>query len=242
MAPLHQLTCCRNNCTSDCHYHHSCHRIFSLPTSQVCHRWCHKQNHRRFASGSCQYPRNISKSEHYPLLRYSWGYLWCCNNYLHLYVSKCRSKSDANLFEGPVEVAKNATQTSVLMAGLSNSDHRGPSISSVVPRKGAGRVSSTAATREIFRRYGFFGLYTGFKLHLARDVVGSAIYFGVYEATKQAMTSLSHTEKANTPLAVATAGMLCGMCSWGLVSSASLPRTAMPPLRTLQDTLSKFKT
>jgi Mitochondrial carrier protein len=121
-----------------------------------------------------------------------------------------------------VEVAKNATQTSVLMAGLS-ADHRGLTISSVAPKKNVGRVSSIAATREIFRRYGFLGLYTGFKLHLARDVIGSAIYFGVYEATKQAMTSLSQTEKANTPLAVATAGMLCGMCSWSLVSSSSSP-------------------
>lgn len=110
------------------------------------------------------------------------------------------------------------------MAGLSG-EARGPSISSVAPKKNVGRVSSTAATREIFRRHGFFGLYTGFKLHLARDVVGSAIYFGVYEATKQAMTSFSKTDKANTPLAVATAGMLCGMCSWSLVSLCPHPVT-----------------
>jgi Mitochondrial carrier protein len=125
---------------------------------------------------------------------------------------------NSDLLEGPVEVAKNATQTSVLMAGLKG-NHGGPTVSGVAPKKNVGRVSSTAATREIFRRHGFFGLYTGFKLHLVRDVVGSAIYFGVYEATKQAMTSFSKTEKANTPLAVATAGMLCGMCSWSLVST-----------------------
>ena len=121
---------------------------------------------------------------------------------------------------GPVEVAKNATQTSVLMAGYTG-DHQGPPNKGGSPKKNIARVSSTAATREIFRRHGFFGLYTGFKLHLARDVVGSAIYFGVYEATKQAMTSFSKTEKANTPLAVATAGMLCGMCSWSLVREDS---------------------
>jgi len=103
------------------------------------------------------------------------------------------------------------------MASLSR-DALGPTISSTAPKKNFGRISSIAATREILRRYGFLGLYTGFKLHLARDVVGSAIYFGVYEATKQAMTSLSNTGKANTPLAVATAGMLCGICSWSLVS------------------------
>lgn len=122
--------------------------------------------------------------------------------------------------KGPVEVAKNATQTSVLMAGLSG-EPRDPSVSRVAPKKNIGRISSIAATREILQRHGFLGLYTGFKLHLARDVVGSAIYFGVYEATKQAMTSFSKTEKANTPLAVATAGMLCGICSWSLVSQQS---------------------
>jgi Mitochondrial carrier protein len=133
-----------------------------------------------------------------------------------------RALFDVNGLKGPVEVTKNATQTSVLMAGL-NSDHRGPSIGTVAPKKNIGRVSTIAATREIFRRHGFFGLYTGFKLHMARDVVGSAIYFGVYEATKQAMTSFSKTEKANTPLAVATAGMLCGMCSWSLVRTHPWP-------------------
>lgn len=123
---------------------------------------------------------------------------------------------DSDHSKGPIEVAKNATQTSVLMAGMSASSHGQPR-NGTTPKKNAGRVSSTAATREIFRRHGFLGLYTGFRLHLARDVVGSAIYFGVYEATKQAMTSLSNTGKANTPLAVATAGMLCGMFSWSLV-------------------------
>lgn len=131
-----------------------------------------------------------------------------------------RNDVSPDSLKGPVEVAKNATQTSVLMAGLSG-EPRGPPISSVAPKKNVGRVSSIAATREIFQRHGFFGLYTGFKLHLARDVVGSAIYFGVYEATKQAMTSFQKTEKANTPLAVATAGMLCGICSWSLVRRQS---------------------
>lgn len=118
---------------------------------------------------------------------------------------------------GPIEVAKNATQTSVLMSAK-NGDLKASSVLSDI-KKGAGRVSSLAATRQISQRHGFFGLYTGFRLHLARDVAGSAIYFGVYEATKQAMTSISNTDKANTPLAVATAGMLCGICSWGFVSS-----------------------
>lgn len=113
------------------------------------------------------------------------------------------------------------------MAGWS-ADQGSSSTSHVTTKKNLGRLSSIAATREIIRRYGFLGLYTGFKLHLARDVVGSAIYFGVYEATKQAMTSFSKTEKANTPLAVATAGMLCGMCSWSLVRTLPHPmRKAM---------------
>ena len=136
-----------------------------------------------------------------------------CELVAHRHAQKTHS------FSGPIEVMKNTTQTSVLMAGY-DSDHRTGSASNTVAKQCNSRISSLAATQQIIRRHGFFGLYTGFRLHLARDVAGSAIYFGVYEATKQAMTSFSKTEKANTPIAVAIAGMLCGMCSWCLVSAA----------------------
>lgn len=112
----------------------------------------------------------------------------------------------------PFELVKNATQTSVLMS-RNDIDFRGPAIGSIEP-KGHGRVNSWLACKQIVQRRGFLGLWTGFQLHLLRDVAGTGIYFGVYEATKQAITTYSGVGKPNTATAVATAGMLCGVMSW----------------------------
>ena len=111
----------------------------------------------------------------------------------------------------PFELIKNATQTSVLMA--SDSTPRGTAVGSVAP-KSTHRVNSWNACKRIVHRHGILGLYTGFHLHLVRDVVGSGLYFGVYEATKQAMTAYRGKDKANGPVAVATAGTMCGILSW----------------------------
>ena len=114
----------------------------------------------------------------------------------------------------PFELAKNATQTSVLMAS-EKAEHRGTTIGSVAP-KNAGKVTTIEACRQIIQRKGILGMYTGFQLHLVRDVVGSGIYFGVYEATKQALTTYNEASKANTPAAVGIAGLLCGTMSWAV--------------------------
>lgn len=115
----------------------------------------------------------------------------------------------------PFELIKNATQTSVLMASSTTVDAtpRGPSIGSVAP-KSVGRVSSWRAVKQIVERRGVLGLWTGFQLHMARDLVGSGIYFGVYEAVKQSITSYRGVGEANTIPAVATAGVICGVLSW----------------------------
>ncbi|KIX07518.1 uncharacterized protein Z518_02171 [Rhinocladiella mackenziei CBS 650.93] len=109
----------------------------------------------------------------------------------------------------PVELIKNATQTSVLMASQGN-------ITTIDPmtHKNAGRVSSWASMRRIVERRGPLGLWTGFRLHLLRDVIGSGIYFGVYETTKQSLNSYYGAEKANSAGAVAMAGAICGVGAW----------------------------
>ena len=58
------------------------------------------------------------------------------------------------------------------------------------------------------------GLWTGFRLHLLRDVIGSGIYFGVYETTKQSLNSYYGAEKANSAGAIAVAGAICGIGAW----------------------------
>ncbi|CAI4218198.1 unnamed protein product [Parascedosporium putredinis] len=50
------------------------------------------------------------------------------------------------------------------------------------------------------------GLYTGFNLHLLRDTLGTAIYFAVYESSKQLVTSLGGEYPYTRKLAVLMSG------------------------------------
>lgn len=109
-------------------------------------------------------------------------------------------------FLTPIELIKNCTQSSVVMASsLSNSQ---PKV------KNAGRVTSMAAVRQIVRERGMLGLYTGFKLHAIRDVAGTGLYFGIYETLKQTINSAYGADKVNAPGAVMFAGAACGVLSW----------------------------
>ena len=116
-------------------------------------------------------------------------------------------------FLTPFELVKNATQTSVLMSSTSDL-LRGPNISAIEPAKMDSRVGPWKALRQIVATRGPLGLWTGWNLHLARDTVGSGIYFGVYEAVKQAITSYRGADQPNTMMAVASAGTICGVMSW----------------------------
>lgn len=88
-------------------------------------------------------------------------------------------------------------------------------ISTNVPHelKNAKRISQFQAAKTIVKSRGVLGLYTGFNLHLAREVAGSAIYFGVYETVKQSINSAYGMQHVNAPGAVAAAGMICGVVS-----------------------------
>jgi len=109
----------------------------------------------------------------------------------------------------PVELIKNATQSSVLMASQAD-----PMAANSANTKNVGRVSSWKSMKRIIERRGPLGLWTGFRLHLLRDVIGSGIYFGVYETTKQSLNSYYGAEKANSAGAIAVAGAICGIGAW----------------------------
>jgi hypothetical protein len=112
----------------------------------------------------------------------------------------------------PVELIKNATQSSVLMASQAD-----PMAANSANTKNVGRVSSWNSMKRIIERRGPLGLWTGFRLHLLRDVIGSGIYFGVYETTKQSLNSYYGAEKANSAGAIAVAGAICGIGAWVVV-------------------------
>lgn len=89
----------------------------------------------------------------------------------------------------------------------------------------------------IVKHRGFSGLYTGFGLHLseycllflslwkiltrldsiARDTLGTAMYFITYESSKQLLTTFGGDGSHNNPFAVLIAGGMCGIVSWALI-------------------------
>jgi hypothetical protein len=102
---------------------------------------------------------------------------------------------------------------------------RGPTVSQVSPEK-TGRIGSLDAVKQIVQRHGLLGLYTGFRLHLARDTIGTGVFFGVYESTKMAITAYRGGE-SNSGAAIGIAGALCGIMSWCLVGYP-LPSCTFP--------------
>jgi hypothetical protein len=91
--------------------------------------------------------------------------------------------------------------------------------------KNVGRVSSMGAARQIISERGFLGLFTGFRLHLYRDVLGTGLYFGIYETLKQSINSAYGADKVNAPGAVMFAGAACGVLSWTMTYPLDTAKT-----------------
>ena len=89
--------------------------------------------------------------------------------------------------------------------------------SSTVPVRSGAWVTA----RRMVRDRGFMGLYAGYRLHLLRDTIGTAIYFTTYESAKQLMAN-AQGKSPTSPYAVLVAGGLCGIVSWACVSAAIL--------------------
>jgi len=80
---------------------------------------------------------------------------------------------------------------------------------------------SVATARRLIRDRGYAGLYSGYRLHMLRDVIGSSVYFTTYESGKQAVASLRGKNPSDSA-AIPAAGFLCGMVSWAIVSDHPL--------------------
>ncbi|KAI9257421.1 ribonuclease H-like domain-containing protein [Sporodiniella umbellata] len=84
-------------------------------------------------------------------------------------------------------------------------------------------TSSWYSAREILKKRGLTGLYNGFCLHLARDAIGTGVYFGGYETTKYTLSKLR-----NTPAGPGTqflAGGICGIMCWLVVFPLDLVKS-----------------
>lgn len=79
------------------------------------------------------------------------------------------------------------------------------------------RTGSFATASRLVKDRGFVGLYSGYRLHLMRDTLGTAIYFATYESVKQFMGN-ARGLSATSPGAVLLGGGACGVLSWVIVS------------------------
>lgn len=84
------------------------------------------------------------------------------------------------------------------------------------------KAGSLNTARRLVRDRGFTGLYAGYRMHLLRDTIGTAIYFMTYESAKQLMANARGREPTS-PYAVVVAGGLCGIVSWACVSLVLFP-------------------
>ncbi|GAB7345452.1 hypothetical protein MBLNU457_3782t1 [Dothideomycetes sp. NU457] len=86
------------------------------------------------------------------------------------------------------------------------------------------KISARKTATRLWRERGFFnGLYCGYRLHLTRDIAGTAIYFTTYETVKQMLGNGRGTP--NSPVAITFAGMACGIVSWTLTYPLDVAKT-----------------
>lgn len=134
----------------------------------------------------------------------------------------------------PFELTKLSAQVSVLLAQTKSKDmcSQRQAVAASYQNKGTLKTMAT-----IIKHRGFMGLYTGFNLHLSesffaglcrpwvapanavqvRDTLGTAIYFAVYESSKQLGTSLGGEHPYARKLSVLMSGGLCGIVSWAAI-------------------------
>ncbi|RMY48755.1 hypothetical protein D0865_07901 [Hortaea werneckii] len=103
----------------------------------------------------------------------------------------------------------------------SNPKGAGQNPSPIVDVKSGG---SWNTARRLVRDRGVLGLYAGYRLHLLRDTIGTAIYFTTYESAKQLMAN-SRGKNPTTPYAVMFAGGLCGILTTSLIYPIDVAKT-----------------
>ncbi|KAI7866814.1 hypothetical protein BDF14DRAFT_1743342 [Spinellus fusiger] len=103
--------------------------------------------------------------------------------------------------------------------------HTSPAIEKM-PSTAKKRVSTSSwySAKEIIRKKGVAGLWSGFGLHFVRDALGTGVYFGGYETTKYLLQGSDHPAG---PLTQFFAGGVCGILCWLVVFPIDLVKSLM---------------
>ncbi|KAF9908881.1 hypothetical protein EC991_009287 [Linnemannia zychae] len=157
---------------------------------------------------------------------------------------------DALLREGlALEKKKGAAAgvSAISAAKVERHSHGSITQHGVVPKEDAGN-SSWKTTKAIVQKKGLVGLYKGASLHIARDMLGTGIYFSSYETIKRLMsetiehvrphhpsatapgasgTATTTTLKGPGPMVHFFAGGLCGVFSWLVVFPIDLVKSVI---------------
>ncbi|GAA6008961.1 hypothetical protein JCM10207_004041 [Rhodosporidiobolus poonsookiae] len=71
---------------------------------------------------------------------------------------------------------------------------------------------------DLYRQGGFFGLYTGFRLHALRDTLGTGWYFGMYDTAQRLIAQNPDTfSSVPTWLSTFVCGSVAGVSSWAAI-------------------------
>ncbi|KAF9973778.1 hypothetical protein BGZ73_002966 [Actinomortierella ambigua] len=100
--------------------------------------------------------------------------------------------------------------------------------------------SSWKTVKEIVKKRGLFGLYKGAPLHIARDTLGTGVYFASYETVKRVVSqTMQHVRSPIStgdskaaaagpgPMVHFFAGGFCGVFSWMIVFPIDLVKSVM---------------
>lgn len=87
-----------------------------------------------------------------------------------------------------------------------------------VARAASPHVGTFETFKTIVKHEGFMGLYSGYRYHLARDALGSGVYFAVYESIKWATNALINSDPLqSSPVSIMIAGGMSGVLCWSAV-------------------------
>ncbi|OZJ06159.1 hypothetical protein BZG36_01061 [Bifiguratus adelaidae] len=85
-------------------------------------------------------------------------------------------------------------------------------------------TSSWQTVKSIVREKGGLGLFYGYRLHLGRDVLGTASYFSSYETVKRLLSSPGNPPG---PMTHFLAGGICGIFCWLVTFPVDLVKSVM---------------
>ncbi|KAJ6264322.1 hypothetical protein Dda_0467 [Drechslerella dactyloides] len=157
------------------------------------------------------YKRGIRKIVGEDAARYQPGTLPGLSNLAQYFLSGGTAGAVVSVVACPFEFTKLSSQIEFLLKQSKAEGKEKEDFAKAYSKmKGAGTLESA---KRIVDTRGFRGLYSGFHLHLIRDVLGTGFYFTMYETFKRTFSS----QEGTSHLAIATSGGLCGLLSWAMI-------------------------